>query len=445
MKSTKIIRDVIHLDIVFDDRFMKIIDTKEFQRLNRIKQLSCEYMVFPTATHTRMSHSIGTYYVMSKLIEHFSALLCELGYEVKKEDKDLALCAALLHDIGHGPFSHTFERIFELQSHEEWAVDILKSEDTEINKVIRNEFSDNFLIRLTEVISKAYKHQDENGIFFIISTLVSSQIDADRMDYLLRDAYFTSVTTGNYDFKRLIQAFGVEKDDKGELIIFIHQKFIATLEEYILARYYMHKEVYQHSVKRHMEGVLHKIFQRAETLYCKKIYIEANPILIKLFNKTELSVEDYLKLDDTLLLYHVSLWINSEDAILGMLCKAFMERKKFKKFAFAKSNTKGKEKIQSSINMLLKENNKEEIKDFSKEYFYIEDQTDLKLYVNTKENIWIKTKENELLDLSEVSIIINESSISNKSECITRVYLSKEIFRTQYNLDIDLIENLGQW
>ena len=105
MKATKIIRDVIHSDIVFDQRFMKIIDTKEFQRLNRIKQLSCEYMVFPTATHTRMAHSLGTYYVMGKLIEHFSALLLEMGYEVKNEDKDLALCAALLHDIGHGPFS----------------------------------------------------------------------------------------------------------------------------------------------------------------------------------------------------------------------------------------------------------------------------------------------------------------------------------------------------
>lgn len=440
MKSAKIIRDVIHSDIVFDDRFMKIIDAKEFQRLNRIKQLSCEYMVFPTATHTRMAHSLGTYYVMSKLIEHFSALLIELGYEVKEEDKDLALCAALLHDIGHGPFSHTFEKIFKLQSHEDWAVAIIKDEDTEINKVIKNEFCNEFLVRLTEIISKAYKHQDENGIFFIISTLVSSQVDADRMDYLLRDAYFTSVTTGNYDFKRLIQAFGVEKNVNGDLIIFIHQKFIATLEEYILARYYMHKEVYQHSVKRQMEGVLQKIFQRAEELHYKHLCIDSNPILIKLFNKEELTVSDYLKLDDTMLLYHVALWQDSEDAILKILCKSFIERKKFKKFAFAQSNASGIENLKYKINKLLKDNNLEQIKDFSKEYFYIEDQRDLKLYVNTNENIWIKRKDKELLDLSQVSIIINESSITNRSECITRVYLSNDIFKIQHKIDLELIE-----
>lgn len=445
MKATKIIRDVIHSDIVFDQRFMKIIDTKEFQRLNRIKQLSCEYMVFPTATHTRMAHSLGTYYVMGKLIEHFSALLLEMGYEVKNEDKDLALCAALLHDIGHGPFSHTFEKIFMMKSHEDWAVSILKSTETEINSVILKEFGEDFLIRLTEIISKAYKHQDENGIFFIISTLVSSQVDADRMDYLLRDAYFTSVTTGNYDFKRLIRAFGVEKNSKGELIIFIHQKFIATLEEYILARYYMHKEVYQHSVKRQMEGILQKIFERAKQIYTSDNEIEIASIIEKLFRNEKLSVEDYLKLDDTTLLYHVSLWQENKDEILSRLCKSFIERKKFKKYNFSQDSDIQITKFKEKINELLLENNKPPIEDYSKEYFYIEDDRDLKLYVNTKENIWIKRKDNKLLDLSEVSIIINESSISNKSECTKRIYISPEIFNLRFGLEVDLIEKLGTW
>ena len=265
------------------------------------------------------------------------------------------------------------------------------------------------------------------------------------MDYLLRDAYFTSVTTGNYDFKRLIRAFGVEKNSKGELIIFIHQKFIATLEEYILARYYMHKEVYQHSVKRQMEGILQKIFERAKQIYTSDNDIEIASIIEKLFRNEKLSVEDYLKLDDTTLLYHVSLWQENKDEILSRLCKSFIERKKFKKYTFSQDSDIQITKFKEKINELLLENNKPPIEDYSKEYFYIEDDRDLKLYVNTKENIWIKRKDNKLLDLSEVSIIINESSISNKSECTKRVYISPEIFNLRFGLEVDLIEKLGTW
>ena len=107
-----VIRDVIHNDIEFDDKIKQILGCSEFQRLHRIHQLSCEYLVFPTATHTRFSHSIGTYHVMKNLIAHFTLELKKLGYEVKEEDKNLAYIAALLHDVGHGAFSHTFEKIF---------------------------------------------------------------------------------------------------------------------------------------------------------------------------------------------------------------------------------------------------------------------------------------------------------------------------------------------
>ena len=140
-----------------------------------------------------------------------------------------------------------------------------------------------------------------------------------------------------------------------------------------------------------------------------------------------------------------SLWQENKDEILSRLCKSFIERKKFKKYTFSQDSHIQIIRFKEKINELLLENNKPPIEDYSKEYFYIEDDRDLKLYVNTKENIWIKRKDNKLLDLSEVSIIINESSISNKSECTKRVYISPEIFNLRFGLEVDLIEKLGTW
>lgn len=439
MRFDKIIRDAVHLDIVFSEKFFALIDTKEFQRLNRIRQLSCEHMVFPTATHSRLAHSLGTYYVMYRLIDHFSDILEELGHKVKEQDKELALCAALLHDIGHGPFSHTFEKLFQLKEHEKWAIDILNSKDTEINKVIRKNFGEEFLERLTDIISKDYSHKANDGIFSIISMLVSSQIDADRMDYLLRDAYFTSVTNGIYDIKRLIRAFGAEMTEDGNFRIFIHEKYMATLEEYILARYYMHKEVYQHSIKKQMEGILKKIFKRAIFLHQSKQNIEVSPVMKKLFEGRDITPLEYHEIDDTTLLYHISIWQQNEDVILSFLCKSFTNRKKFKKYTFQIGDEDKlkilKEKIKKALNNEKYPNDEMNFKD---EYFYFEDDVEIKIYENKKENIWIKKRDGSLVDLSKASVIINESSLSNTSDSIKRVYISYELFEKIYGKKLEL-------
>lgn len=450
MQDYKIIRDVVHLDIVIEKKYFCIIDTMEFQRLSRVKQLSCEYMVFPTATHTRLSHSLGTFYVMQNLIDHVSVLLSQLGYNVDEEDKELALCAALVHDIGHGPFSHTFEKIFDNKTHEMWTVDILSSPDTQIHHAIIKEFGEKFLLRLIDIISKNYKSEPRNEIFSIISMLMSSQVDADRMDYLLRDSYFTSVTNGNYDFKRLIRSLGVQLTEDG-MKLFIDQKFLATLEEYILARYYMHKEVYQHPIKRQMEGILKKIFQRVQELKKSGRAIFCDDTLCSLLEERQIDVKEYLRLDDTSFVYHISIWQDHEDPVLSFLCCSFLQRNKFKTFNIHtdylsdKESIRGKnkmifgeDKIKEIINSNLKANNIDEIDDFSKEYFYFEDDMDLKIYVNTDENIWIKRQDNTLSDLTQVSVIINKANISDRSECIRRIYLSSQLFRIIYGIDLDL-------
>lgn len=145
------LRDTIHGDIQFNEKFFSLISTAEFQRLARIKQLSSEYLLFPTATHTRFSHSIGTYYVMKKLTDRLEGVLESHGIAVTQTQKELALCSGLLHDIGHGPFSHTFEAIMDDQAHEEWTVKILASPETEIHQAIIQNFGAEFLEELLEI------------------------------------------------------------------------------------------------------------------------------------------------------------------------------------------------------------------------------------------------------------------------------------------------------
>lgn len=432
-ERTYVLRDVIHSDIPFNESFFRIINTKEFQRLNRIKQLSCEYVVFPTATHTRFAHSVGTYYVMKKLIERFRKELNRIGVSVSLEEENLALCSALLHDIGHGSLSHTFEHIFQCGSHEEWTVKILESEETEIHHIIIEEFSESFLKRLIQIISKKGIMEEENGIFSLISQLVSSQTDADRMDYLLRDSYFTSVTNGNYDLNRILRAFEIDEIE-GKYHICVNEKYLSSIEEYILGRFYMHKEVYQHSLKRQMEGILRKIFQRAKELYEEETSLYCDGTIAKLLRGENPSLKEYIDMDDSTLMYHISRWEDTTDMILGELCKSFLNRKKFYKNKL-RASMEDADFIKKSINLILRKRGKKEIGDFSKEYFYMEDTIEIGIYDRKHDNIWVKQKNGNLKDISEVSFILKGLDVDKKYGRHLE-FLHFPLFQQKYGFDL---------
>ena len=209
-------------------------------------------------------------------------------------------------------------------------IEILKDKDTELHKVIVEEFSEQFLERLIKIISKKGLREEKNPIFTLISQLVSSQMDADRMDYLLRDSYFTSVTNGNYDLERLIRSFEVVERE-GKYIICVNEKYISSIEEYILARFYMHREVYQHSLKRQMESIIKKIFQRGAQLYRENRLSFCDKSMAKLLLGEEISLKEYLGMDDTILMYHMMRWEHEDDTILKKLCYSFLHRRKFYK------------------------------------------------------------------------------------------------------------------
>lgn len=396
-EKTYFLRDAIHSDIAFESKFFALISTSEFQRLSRIKQLSSEYMVFPTALHNRFSHSIGTFFVMGKLIERLENVLKKHDVAVTQEQKDLALCSALLHDIGHGPFSHTFEKISGDFLHEHWTVQILEDENTEIHQALSQNFGEDFIAKLVGIFTNKNR-SEEDTIITLIKQLISSQMDADRMDYLLRDSYFTGVSTGLYDLPRLIEAIDVAKVDE-RLRICVSEKYVSSIEEYIMARFYMHKEAYQHPLKRQLENIVQKIFLRAKELYLAGEKIYCDEIMKRLFEQ-RMDVQSYLQMDDGFLMYHIAKWKNQDDVVLHALCRAFIDRKKFERY-----RENGSEKtLAERLNAIRQSQGKSDV-DWSKEYCYIKDTVTIPIYDRQKDNIWLKLKSGEVVDITKGSYL----------------------------------------
>lgn len=199
LNEEKVFKDPVHRYIHVRDRVIwDLIGTKEFQRLRRIKQLGTTYLTFHGAEHSRFNHSLGVYEIVRRIIDD----VFEGREEWNNDQRLLSLCAALLHDLGHGPFSHSFEKVFDLD-HEEFTRRIILGK-TEVNKVLTKVEKD-FPKKVAEIIAKTSKEK-------LVVSLISSQIDADRMDYLLRDAYFTGVSYGNFDMERILRVMRPRED-----------------------------------------------------------------------------------------------------------------------------------------------------------------------------------------------------------------------------------------
>lgn len=250
MREEKVFKDPVHHYVYVKDRLIwDLINTKEFQRLRRIRQLGTSFYTFHGAEHSRFSHSLGVYEITRKIISQFERNDYE---DWPKEERLLCLCASLLHDLGHGPFSHSIEKVFGT-NHEEWSCRMVL-EDTEVNRVLK-QVSPDFPQKVADVIKKTYQKE-------IVVSLVSSQLDADRMDYLLRDAYFTGVNYGKFDLERILRVIRPYKEH-----IVVKESGMHAVEDYLMSRYQMYWQIYFHPVTRSAEILLHKIFMRAKHLY----------------------------------------------------------------------------------------------------------------------------------------------------------------------------------
>ncbi|MFC3932781.1 HD domain-containing protein [Streptococcus dentapri] len=313
--NEKIFRDPVHNYIsITEPLIYDLINTKEFQRLRRIKQLATTSYTFHGAEHSRFSHCLGVYHIASRVIDHFEK---HYPQDWNQEDSLLAMTAALLHDLGHGAYSHTFEHLFDTD-HEAITQDIITNSQTEVNAVLRRVAPD-FPDKVASVINHTYPNKQ-------VEQLISSQIDCDRMDYLLRDAYYTGASYGQFDLTRILSVIRPHGNGIAFTINGTH-----AIEDYLVSRYQMYMQVYFHPASRAMEVLLQNLLKRAKKLYSaqKDYFKRTAPALIPFF-ENNYELKDYLSLDDGVMNTYFQMWMQADDAILADLANRFINRKLFK-------------------------------------------------------------------------------------------------------------------
>lgn len=316
MNKKKIINDPVYgfitipSELIFD-----LVSHPYFQRLRYIKQLGMTHLVYPGALHTRFHHALGAMHLMSLAIE----VLRGKGHEISAEEEESATIAILLHDVGHGPFSHALEHSLVRDiRHEDISMQIMEKLNVEFEgrlgmaiSIFRGEYRKQFL------------HQ-----------LISSQLDLDRMDYLNRDSFFTGVSEGVISFDRIIKMFNLAD---GHLVI--EEKGIYSIEKFLIARRLMYWQVYLHKTVISGEQLLVKILKRAKELAGNGVSLFATPALLH-FLENELSaanffadpkhLEQFTRLDDQDIFTSVKVWQDNGDRILALLCRMLVSRNLYK-------------------------------------------------------------------------------------------------------------------
>lgn len=410
----KVFRDPVHNYIhVRHQVILDLINTPEFQRLRRIKQLGVANTVFQGAEHSRFTHSLGVYEITRQICDSFKT-----NYPDQWDDSErlVALCAALLHDVGHGPYSHTFEHIFNTD-HEAITRRILCDEATNINRILR-EVAPDFPQKVASVIDHTYPNPQ-------VVQMISSQIDADRMDYLLRDAYNTGTNYGLFDLTRILRVMrpypdGIAFDANG----------MHAVEDYIVSRFQMYQQIYFHPVSRGMEVVLMHLLARAKTLYEAGRFDAAyNPRLLIPFFEGTWTLHDYLKLDDGVLNTYFTYWLDYPDPILKDFADRFLSRRPLKSATF----TDDTENLLPVLRALVADAG------FDLEYYTAEnDSFDLPYdaydpsSANPKTQIEIMQLDGSLEELSTLSPLV--AAISGRMTGDKRFYFPKTMLQTSGDL-----------
>lgn len=272
--NSLIVEDPIYGNIIVPYPFSEIVLTKEMQRLSGISQNGFSQLEFKgLENNDRLSHSIGAFYVMSLFLRRLEEILKNFNIELSKDDKDIALCSMLLHDIGHGPFSHSLELVTKY-SHEKRTTDILLG-DTEINKVITSFFGEQKVKKIASFIAEINDSQElgKDSFSKLLNNLVSYQLDADRIDYLIRDAYYVGIPSA-IDLKRIISSVNVVVNNNKEYELLIDRKGLASIENVLLQRYQMYRDVYLSPISVLGDYIFGKVIER----YRNNIVLHSIPI-----------------------------------------------------------------------------------------------------------------------------------------------------------------------
>ena len=382
LSETKVLKDPVHSYIHINYEVVwNCLDSKEFQRLRRIRQLGGDFQVYPTAEHSRFSHSLGVYEIVRRMVTEIKSLSVELS----EYDKICVMLAGLLHDVGHGPFSHAFEHVTK-HSHEDYTAKIILGK-TELNQVLA-EVSP----RLPEDIVSIIEHNHPNDI---LNQIISGQLDADRMDYLLRDSYFSATSYGQFDLERILRTMRVRKIDENKKALVVKYTGIHSVEDYIMARYQMYWQVYYHPVARSYEAVFIQLFNRLKDIFKdNKEYFSDMKVLIPFLEKNVVSVEEYFKLDENSLLYCCSLIQDKDDEIAADLARRLQNRRLFEYVDYSEENL-------AQIKNMLKEQNLDE------KYYLRVENVEASVYSPYKgRKILIEQLDGKIVALEKASTIV---------------------------------------
>jgi HD superfamily phosphohydrolase len=405
MNKKKIINDPVYGFITIPSALVyDLISHPYFQRLRYIKQLGMTHLVYPGAIHTRFHHAIGAMHLMSLALE----VLRNKGHYISPEEEEAATIAILLHDIGHGPFSHALEHTL---------VNGISHED--ISMLMMDRLNEEFDGRLTAAIN-VFRGNYHRSFF---CQLISGQLDLDRMDYLNRDSFFTGVSEGVISFDRIIKMFNVVDDN-----LVIEEKGIYSIEKFLIARRLMYWQVYLHKTVIAAEQLLVKILERAKELASAGEILFATPALQHFlqnditehnFFEGENHLLQFSKLDDQDIYAAIKVWENHDDMILSKLCKMLNSRNLYKvEISNAEPSVARIEHlaVQTALALNLEEDDVA--------YFVFTDTIRNRAYNAGNSNINILMKNNDLVDIAKASDLSNLESLDKTVKkhilCYTR-------------------------
>lgn len=399
--ETKVLRDPIHgyihvdLQVIWD-----CINAKEMQRLRRIHQLGGDFQVYHTAEHLRFSHSLGVYEIVRRMVHEID----QLNEVLSDYEKAVAMLAGLLHDIGHGPFSHAFEGISSYK-HEEYTVKIIL-EDSEIHQILQACDA-----RLPEDVASIiqYRHPKE-----CMNQLVSGQLDADRMDYLLRDAYFTGTSYGKFDLERILRMIRVKN---GKIVV--KASGIHSVEDYIMARYHMYWQVYLHPVARSYEALITLLFRRMKEVYAlHPEYLSDMKMFYPFLCNKDAGIEALYRLDEAAALYGFSELVSCKDEILRDISYRLLNRRLFEYVTL--KQPEDLERIRLHVCLL----------GYDPDYYVYQDVVSQKPYSPYKSNesghnIWVLEETGKVKELSKASDIVRALTRADLKE-ESKIYFPEE-------------------
>ncbi|MEO8573810.1 MAG: HD domain-containing protein [Pyrinomonadaceae bacterium] len=356
--SERIYRDSVHniirlkTDSPEGELIARLVDSAEFQRLRRIRQLGLAHFAYQAAEHSRFTHSLGTFHLATRILAKLKT-----KYEISSDDQTAVRVAALLHDLGHGAFSHVLESILGFH-HEEFTIETVLSSDTEVGTLLKS-YSSDLAPRVADIIRGNFRPM-------ALAQLVSSQLDVDRMDYLLRDSLMTGVKYGVFDLEWIIKSIEINTADDQ---LYVSARGLYAVEDYLQARYYMFRQVYFHRTLRAAEIILKAIIRRALQLFQsgEPVWHSPGTAFEQILSGQRLGLKEHLELDDADVVYYIKQWQRSSDEILADLSKRFLNRRLFKAFDLDMPEEKRAQFVKEARSVV-------ESRGFDPDYYFVEDK-----------------------------------------------------------------------